>query len=144
LVTVPPSHWKAVEVPIGEHGTTVHCSFDVQTKGAKIQVLLMPRSQAERFSRGRYVSALYLTDFETSARFRYRVPEAGDYVIVLDNRRDSRRAAEVAVRIDLAPPGSVDVRELPPERRRLIVALSLAFFGAVVVFSARQFLKHAA
>ena len=142
IIEVPPSQWKAVQVNVPEHGTTVLCSFDVQTNGAKVQAMLMDRSQAERFHRGRNINPLYMTGFERSARFRYRVVEAGEYVLVLDNRLEGRRPAEVSLRIELVSAHSPTAREVPPERRRAIIALSLVFFGAVVVFSARQFLKH--
>jgi hypothetical protein len=141
LVNVPTSYWRAVPVPVLDNDTTVHCSFDVRTKGAKVQALLMERSQAERFHLGRSINALYVTGLETSARFRQRVPEAGNYILILDNRLE-RQPAEVALRIELTSPHGAAVREVPAERRKAVVALSLAFFGAVVVFSARQFLKH--
>jgi hypothetical protein len=35
----------------------------------------------------------------------------------------------------------MEARELPPERRRAVVALSLLVFGLIVVVSARQFLR---
>jgi hypothetical protein len=143
IVNVPASYWRAVAVKIPDNNTTVQCSFDVRSEGIKIQALLIARDQADRFRLGRSINPLYVTGVETSARFRQRVPDAGDYVLILDNRLEGKSAAQVALRIELSSPNSTIVRELPPQRRRAIVALSLAFFGAVVVFSARQFLKHA-
>jgi len=142
-VTVPAAHWKALEVSIPEPDTTLQCSFDVQTKSTKVQAILIKRSQLGRFERGRHVDALYATGFETSARFRYRIDETGEYILLLDNRLQSRWPAEVSLRVELTSARSTIVREVPPERRRAIVAVSVLFFGAVVVFSARQFLKHA-
>jgi hypothetical protein len=143
LVSVPPSGWKAIEVKIDRNHTAVQCSFHVKTKGTKVQAWLMDRSQAERFNRGWSVKALYFTGFEESMRFRVMAPDAGDYVLMLDNRLEGRWPAEVELRIELSNPQNVNVRELAPDRRRMVVALSLIVFGAVVVFSARQFLKHA-
>jgi hypothetical protein len=143
VITVPTAYWRAVAVKVAENDTTVNCSFDVRSEGVKVQALLIERSQIERFRLGRSINPLYVTGLETSARFRQRIPDAGDYILVLDNRLEGRSPAEVALRIELSSPHSSIVREVPPERRRAIVALSLVFFGAVVVFSARQFLKHA-
>jgi hypothetical protein len=142
-ITIPAAHWTAVQVNVGDYDSTIHCSFELHTTGAKIQAMLMERSQFERFHQGRNVNPLYTTGFETSARFRYRVPDAGEYLLLLDNRLEGRRPAEVSLRIELTSGRSTIIREVPPERRRAIVALSLIFFGAVVVFSARQFLKQA-
>jgi hypothetical protein len=105
--------------------------------------MLMERSEFERFHRGRRANVLYETGFEKSARFRYRVPEAGEYVLLLDNRLEGRWPTQVSLRIEVTSARDAQITEVPPERRRLIVALSLLFFGAVVAFSARQFLKHA-
>jgi hypothetical protein len=142
-ITIPAGHWKAVQVNVHDHDSTIHCSFEVQTTGAKIQAMLMERPRFERFHQGRHVNPLYTTGFETSARFRYRVPEAGEYVLLLDNRLEGRSPTEASLRIELTSARSTISHEVPPERRRAIVALSLIFFGAVVVFSARQFLKQA-
>jgi hypothetical protein len=73
---------------------------------------------------------------------RCRVPERGEYVLMIDNRIEARVPATVHLRLDVHAPADVVVRELPPERKRFIVAASLAFFGAVVLFSARKFLKQ--
>lgn len=143
LVHIPPAHWKAVPVKAPEQGTTIDCAFTVREGGSRVQVLLLERGQAERFRRGRPVEALYFSGFETSGRFRHRVYEAGDYVLVLDNRIEARKPAVVSLRLELINPRDLGVRTLPPERRRAVVALSLLFFGTVLVFSARQYLKHA-
>jgi hypothetical protein len=142
LITVPASYWRAISVKVPENETTVQCSFDVRSEGARVQAILLERSQVERFRLGRSISPLYVTGVETSARFRQRVADAGDYILILDNRQDGRAAAQVALRIELSSPNRLDVRELSADRRRAVIALSLIFFGAVVVWSARQFLKH--
>jgi hypothetical protein len=142
VLTIPATYWKAIEVKVAENDSTVHCAFDVRTPRAQIQALLMQRSQAERFHLGRSIDPLYVTGLERSFRFRQRVADAGDYILILDNRL-AERPAEVALHLSLSSPHGGIADEVPPERRRAIVALSLVFFGAVVVFSARQFLKHA-
>jgi hypothetical protein len=62
---------------------------------------------------------------------------------MIDNRLDGRGPSLVHLRVELTNPGSVQAIELPPARRRAVVALSLLFFGVVIIFSARQFLRHA-
>src|SRR5688500_13651422 len=95
LVTVPASYWRGVAVKVPENETTVQCSFDVRSEGAKVQALLLEKSQAERFRLGRSISPLYVTDVESSARFRQRVPDSGDYILILDNRLGSRAPVQV-------------------------------------------------
>lgn len=141
LLTVPPAQWRALTLGSPSPGTYVEVEFNVR-KGSRVQALLLTRPDAERLHRGRTPSPECSSGFEREARMRCRVQEADEYVLIVDNRIEARLPAEVHLRVDLQSPPSVIFREVPPERRRVVVALSLAFFGAVVVFSARQFLKH--
>ncbi len=141
VVTVPAARWRAIRVDVPQHGTTMHCDFRV-VEGGSVQAILLSRYDAERFHRGRSVRPLYRTGFDDSGRFRYYISEAGQYVLLLDNRIHGGSPAVVQVRLDLLNPNSDYVQTLPAERRRLVVALSLFFFGAVVTFSARQYLKQ--
>lgn len=102
----------------------------------------MDRRQAERFAKGRGTQFLYSSGFESKARFRTYVRDAGDYVLILDNRLETRRPSHVDFRLELTNPRNLQVRELPPERRSLVVVLSFLFFGMVVLLSARQFLRQ--
>ena len=76
-----------------------------------------------------------------SEQFRVLIPDAGDYVLVLDNRLEGRFPTQVSLRLEMTHPNDARVRTVSPERRRATVALSLLFFGAVVVFSAVRFLR---
>lgn len=141
LLEIPPSGSKIIDLPISRHGTFIECSFDVR-KGSRVQVMLADRVQAERFHRGRSIRPAYATGFENKGRFRYRVPDAGHYVLIVDNRMEGRGPTQLLLSLDVSLPPSVTAQELPPERRRAVVALSVFFFGAVVAFSARQYLRH--
>jgi hypothetical protein len=141
LVSVPPSHWTAIDVNIPHDGTIVDCWFKV-VNGSRVQAILLDRQQAERFYRGRAIRPVHMTGFNDSGRFRLRLDDAGDYVLLIDNRIEGRTPTEVQVRVELLTPHSIFVRTAPPERRRAVVALSLLFFGSVLVFSARQYLRR--
>jgi hypothetical protein len=140
VVKVPASHWTAIELKIEHNGTTVHAGFEVRN-GAKVQALVLSRDEAERLNRGRSVRSLFSSGFTTSDQFRVRVPDAGDYVLLLDNRLEERFPAEVALRLELTHTNDSQVRYVPAARRHATVALSLLFFGVVVVFSAVKFLR---
>jgi hypothetical protein len=98
-----------------------------------VQALLLTRTAAERFHRGRSFEPICSSGFQSDIR--------GSYVLIVDNRIEARPAT-LHLRVHLQTPPDVIVRELPPQRRQAVVALSIAFFGAVLLFSARQFLKH--
>lgn len=140
LVQVPPAEWKAVAVPVGRAGEVLGCEWQARNPG-RIQLLLLTRQDANLFQRGRNPQALHATGFGTDGRFRYRFDSPGDYVLIIDNRIGSTPAS-VQVRMDLSRPAAVPARELPPERRRIVVTLSLLFLGLVIVLSAQQFLRR--
>jgi hypothetical protein len=141
LVSVPPAKWTAVDVNVPSNGAIVDCTFKV-VNGERVQVLLLDRQQARRFHRGRAVQPLYSSGFTDGARFLERIDDAGEYVLLVDNRLDARSAAQVQLRLELLQPHAMNVRTAPPERRRAVVALSLLFFGAVLAFSAGVYLKN--
>ena len=140
LLSVPPSHWRAIDLKVPSNGTTVDVDFEV-TEGSRVQILILTRAQAERFHRGRSYQHIVSTGFEKSGRLRYRLADQGQYVLMVDNRIETRTPALVQLRVELTNPYRADVRELSPVRRRVVVTLSLLFFGAVVAFSAWRFLR---
>lgn len=140
VVQVPPSQWTAVPLNVPQNRTTVHASYTVENGATSIQAIVVTRRDAERFHVGRSIRPLFMSGFQKSNRFRVYVPDAGDYVLLLDNRLEGRFAAKVDVRIEMTHPEDVHVSTVSPERRRATVALSLLFFGAVVVFTATRFL----
>jgi hypothetical protein len=140
VVKVPASHWTAIELKVPHNSTTVGVSFKVEN-GSRIQAIVLSREEAERFQRGKSIRPLLMSGFEKSDQFRVFVPDAGEYVLVLDNRLEARFPAEVSLRVELSVPNNSQVRTVSPERRRATVALSLLFFGAVVALAAAKFLR---
>jgi hypothetical protein len=141
VVKVPPSHWTAIGLDIAENGSTVHFSFEVENGGSSVQAIVLSRAEAERFNRGRSIRPVFTSGFTKSGDHRVLVPDAGDYVLLLDNRLEGRFPTEVSLKFDVSRPHDVRVRTISRERQRATVALSLLFFGAVVVFSAAKFLR---
>ena len=139
---VPPSAWRSVPLRIEAHGTTIDCGFEVARGTPRVQVMILRVADADRFRQGRSFRPLYATGLESSYRFRYVFREAGEYALVFDNRLEGRFPATVLFQVDSYVRGENGVRTLPVERRRAVVALSLLFFGAVLVYSARQFLRR--
>lgn len=144
VVTVPPLEWASVPVSIKQENSFVECAFAVHESAARVQVLLVDRTNALRFHRGRRPQPLYATSYAHEGRFRVSVPNAGEYVLLVDNQLEGRKPVDVDVRINVTREAEVPVRTLSEEKRSAVVALSLLFFGAVVTFSARQFLRYSA
>src|SRR4051794_4455422 len=101
IVSVPPSHWSAIEVPVQQAGTVVEVSFSVPSGATSVETMLVTRKDAERFNAGRSNHPLCRSGYQTEAKFRCEVDEKGDYVLLVDNRMEGRKAAEVSVKINL-------------------------------------------
>jgi hypothetical protein len=140
LVSVPPSQWQGIDIQVPQNGTTIDVDFEVK-RGSRVQLLLLDRTQADRFHRGRSFEHLESSGFEKAGRLRYRLADKGHYVLMIDNTIETRTPTFVQVRVELSNPARADVRELSPARRHAVVALSLLFFGAVVSLSAWRFLR---
>lgn len=141
-VTVPPAHWTSMAVPVDRNGSTIYVTFDVADGDPAIQAMILTRVDAERFNRGRSNKPLLMSGFRHSDRFRLLVPDAGDYVLMLDNRLNAGQPARVALQLEVSHPGEVGVTTVPEARKRATEALSVLFLGAVVVFSAVKFLRN--
>jgi hypothetical protein len=109
--------------------------------GTRSEAILLTRRDAERFNQGRSYHPLASTGFQNTARLRYEIDEPGDYVLLLDNRLESGRTTDVSLKINLRDPPSIVAGTVSPERRQVVITLSLLFFLGVVMFSARQFMK---
>jgi hypothetical protein len=141
VVTVPASRWIAIEVDVAKPATIVDATVEVEGSSAKVDALLMSRVDAERFNRGRSFHALNSTGFQSDSHLRYEIEQPGQYVLLLDNRLEGRSPTNVRVRLDLWSSNVPLVRTVPPQKRRVIVVLSVVFFLTVAGFSLRQFLK---
>ena len=140
-IAVPPSHWQAIDVEVEKAGSVVEASFSVANEETKVEAILVTRREAGRFNAGKSYTALSRTGYTSSGKLRYEVDQAGDYILLLDNRIDARRAAEVSMKLTVREPASIIAVTVPPQRRAVIIFLSLLFFVAVVMYSARQFMR---
>ncbi|HET8550431.1 MAG TPA: hypothetical protein VFL57_20615 [Bryobacteraceae bacterium] len=139
-VVVPQSHWRAIDVRVAHAGTLVKASFRAPADGSRVQAYIVTRANAERFAQGGALRPLAMSSPARESTFYFVAERAGDYILLLDNRMEGRRATPVHVRVESLPPAST-VRTVPPERRRVVELASVLFFLAVVAYSARQLMK---
>ena len=67
VVKAPPSHWIAIGLKVPQNGSTVNLSFQVENGNSRIQAMVLTRSEAERFNRGRSVHSLFASGFRMEA-----------------------------------------------------------------------------
>ena len=142
VISVPPSRWSAIDVQVAEAGTLIDCTFSVRNDASRVQPILVTRADAQRFHEGRSYRPLVPSSYMRAGRLRYETRTAGSYVLLIDNQIENRKAAEVAVRIELWSPRAAEVRTVSPRRRGVVVAVSVLFFAAVTAYFLRRYLTR--
>ena len=141
IVSVPASHWSAIDLPVSQAGSTVEASFSVPQGATAVEAIIVTRRDADRFNAGRSYHPICRSGYLTEGRLRCEIEQKGDYILLLDNRIEGRKATEVTLKINVREPASIIAITVPPQKRAVIIALSLLFFVAVVMYSARQFMR---
>jgi hypothetical protein len=137
VYTIPASEWRYLEVGLNKQTATVECEFRVVEGGSGVRLALVSRPDLERFRARRSHDVLATTAFLKSGRLRFSVPHPGEYAIVVDNRMEGRGPARVDLKIylDFSVSGAQQARELPVERRRFIVIVSILAFLATAAYA---------
>lgn len=139
---VPAAGWRSLDLELRQRSALIECRFAVSGGGAGVRVALLRVEDLERLRAGQSHRVLASSGFEESGNLRLAVPP-GRYSLLLDNRLEGRRPAQVRVQTSVVfAPGSPAAAELSPQRRALVVALSVVFFLAVALFAGRK-LKRA-
>ena len=142
VYTIPASAWRYVQVDLKQTPVGVNCDFQVLTPGARVRAALLSRADLERFSDNQAHGFLAATPAEGSGRFHYRLHQAGQFAVVLDNR-PAKAPVRVRLRVSLDFSGrpAHGVGTLSPQRRLAVILISFAVFFAIVTWSAKKLLK---
>jgi hypothetical protein len=142
IVRVPAGDWRYVEVALKQQTAFVSADFQVGPGSPNIRLALLRRDDLERMPNQMQEGALAVTAAATSGHIRYRVPERGVYVVLIDNRASSRpAAAQLLVSLDFGARPGPPVTRLSPQRQITVIAISFAVFFAIATFSARRLLR---
>ncbi len=127
-VLVPPSGWRSFPIALRQRAAVIDCQFAVR-RGPPIRIWLLDQRELGRFHAGRTVHPVAITGYTHKGALRHLLG-LGEYVLLVDNRLSGREPVEVHLRIalDFAVP---QVREASPQRRAVVVALSLLFLLGV-------------
>ena len=134
-IVVEPGAWRSLALALRQRPAVVECSYQV-VRGPAVRLWLLEIRELERFRRGRSVRPLAVSPHHKQGSLREALG-IGQFALVVDNRLNARENVEVALRVTLNF-HAWEARELPPERRALVVALSLLFFVAVIWWVARR------
>jgi hypothetical protein len=141
VYTIPASDWRYVPVVLKQPPVTLECEFKVLSGGPGVRVGLVNAQGLAAMRQGRRHETLATTSFEKSGLLRREVLEPDEYAVIVDNSLEGRGgAAQVQLRISLDFPNrqQVQVRELSPGRRGLVIGISLAIFLGIVTFAGKK------
>jgi hypothetical protein len=142
VVRVPAGNWRYVEVALKQRTAFISADYQVKTGSPHIRLALLRRDDLERMRTGLPEGALAVTQQAPSGGIRYRVPERGVYVVLIDNRASTRTAAaQLRVSLDFGPHPGPPVTRLSPQRQITVIAISFAVFFAIATYSARRLLR---
>jgi hypothetical protein len=136
---VPAHDWRYFEIDLQQRPALVEAAFAVESGSQRIRMALLRRDELQRLREESPAGVLELTEPAHGGSLRHQVREPGEYVIVLDNRSESRPATvRFNVWLDFAGPAEPGVAQLSSGRRLVVVLLSCTLFFGVVTFSARR------
>ncbi len=141
LYHIPPRNWRYMELGLNQRPALVNARFEVDEGQPRIRLALMPQADLERLRAGLTPALLSVTPAGPSGRLFYDLPQAGSYVLVVENRGPTEAVVHLRVLLDFGGRQSLTVTQISPLRRAVVVALSLAVFFAVVTYSARRLLR---
>ncbi|MGE5645005.1 MAG: hypothetical protein ACM336_04355 [Acidobacteriota bacterium] len=129
-VRVPAAGTREFEIAVKQRSAVLDCEFHVERGGSGVRVALMQNRHA-----------LATTGYTRAHRFRFPLP-AGEYTLVVDNRLEGRRPADVRLSLKVEEAaGLPEPRTLSPRRRAVVVASSVLFFVLVAYFAGRKLRK---
>jgi len=126
-VMAPAGGWRSLAIALRQRPAVLECTYTVR-RGAPVRLWLIERSELPKFSTGR-LRPLAISGPHKTGELRQAL-RLGDFVLIVDNRLEARQAAELHLRVSLVFAAG-QAGELPPDRRRLIVGLSLAYLLAL-------------
>ena len=141
VYSIPASDWRYVPVVLKQPPVTLECEFKVLSGGAGVRMRLVNAQGLAAMRSGRQPQGLATTSFETSGKLHYQVQEPDEYAVIVDNSLEGRSgAAQVQLRVSLEFPNrrQLQVRQLSPARRVVVIGISLAIFLGIVTFAGRK------
>ncbi|MGO9262587.1 MAG: hypothetical protein ACLQU1_40845 [Bryobacteraceae bacterium] len=138
---IPPHYWRYMELGLKQRPALVTARFEVDEGPPRVRLALMTQDDLERLRTGLPHRLLSVTPLGPSGRVLYDLPQAGDYVLVVENRGAGEAVVHLRVLLDFSGRHSLTVTQITPRRRAVVVGISLAVFFAIVIYSARRLLR---
>ena len=139
---IDPGEWRYFEFPSKEKDARLQVQVDLQApKNAPgVRVAVMNEEEFRRFRAGQPHRAIASSAYRREGNLRTRLAEPGGYAVIIDNRLEGRRKSRVEMEVTLTTgpdPENLPVDYASPQKRLIVVSVSLAGFLLILVLSGR-------
>jgi len=139
---IPAHEWRYVELGLRQRPAGVDADYEVRTGPPQVRLALVRRAEMERLRRDQAHGVMAVTRPGPSGEIHYAIGHPDEYAIVVDNREGGEPAGvHLRIWLDFAGRARPEVTMLPPQRRLMVVLISLAVFFAIVAWSATRLLR---
>jgi hypothetical protein len=138
---IPANEWRYVEVSLRQQPAFVSARYRTQEDSGQIRLALLRKTDLERLRSEKPFGVLASTPPAASGRLNFRVPEPGQYALVVDNSGDRPAALRLQVSLNFADAGGPTVTQLPRSRQLTVILISFAVFFGIVTWSARRLIR---
>jgi len=140
---IPPRNWRYMELGLRQQPALVNARFEVDEGPARVRLALMTRDELERLRAGASHGLISLTPAGATGRLFTDLTQAGDYVLVVENRGAAEAVVHLRVLLDFSGQHALSVTQISPQRRAVVVGISLAVFCGIAAYSARRLWRAA-
>jgi hypothetical protein len=139
VFSLAPGEVKTVNLSLHQHPAVVDAAFKVTSGDSVVSLGLRGPDGSDGAASRRFLRVMHE---QSAGALRYPARTLGDYQVLVENPRNHKRPATVALQVSLAfgEAGTLRPEMLSPQRRRAVVGLSLLFFAVVAWWSGRRLL----
>lgn len=134
---IPASEWRYAVVPLKQPPVTVQGDFRVVSGNGGVRFVLVNRAGLDRLRNGDR-EPLGSGVYQPQGTFSRMVTVPDEYAVVLENGSQGPVGVKLRVSLDFSGRAGQQVRYLSPERRFVVIIISLSVFLAIVIFSAQK------
>jgi hypothetical protein len=124
-----------VDFRVNHVPTEVDCRFRVVRGDASVHMELLSEREFDQLNKDDSHATLAVSQDGKSGQIRRLLDWRGRYIVAIVNKRGARPAlVSFELRTDVNPNAQSSARELSPERRLTVIAISFGIFFVIVAF----------
>lgn len=139
---IDPGEWRYFEFPAKEKDARLQVQFEVQSppNSSGVRVTVETAEEFRKFRATQPHREIGASAYLRESTFRTRLPDVGEYVVVIDSRMENRRKYRVEMEVTLTTgpdPESLPVEYASARKRLIVVSASVAGFLVIVLLAGR-------